>query len=129
MAIFCLLDDKAVNHTYLRHNLGGLGAVLMPLISKFFHQQVGYNGTDWRTQDYPIYLFIILTWKKKFPSCLCSISTRQLEPFFWRAGLTAQYLQDCPIVFIQLNYIHKSKQNKVLPPYVKLPCHKVANAI
>ena len=26
----------------------------------------------------------------KFPNCLCSISTRQLELLFWRAGLTAE---------------------------------------
>ena len=36
-------------------------------------------------------------------------------------GPTAQHLQDCPIFFIQLNYVHKTKQNKVLPPYFKLP--------
>ena len=38
-------------------------------------------------------------------------------------GLTAQHMQDSPISFIQLNYVHK---NKALPPYVKFPCHKVA---
>ena len=36
-------------------------------------------------------------------------------------GPTAQHLQDCLIFFIQLNYVHKTKPNKVLPPYVKLP--------
>ena len=43
-------------------------------------------------------------------------------------GLTAQYMQDCPIIFIQLNYVH-DKRNKVLPPYAKLPCHNVAPRI
>ena len=32
-------------------------------------------------------------------------------------------MQDCPIFFIQQNYVDK---NKVLPLYVKFPCHKVA---
>ena len=63
----------------------------------------------------------------KFPNCLCSISTRQLELLLWRAGPAAQHIQDCPIFFIQLNYVHN--QYKVLPPYVKLPCHKVASRI
>ena len=40
----------------------------------------------------------------KFPNCLCGISTRQLELLLWRAGLTAQHVQDSPIFFIQLNY-------------------------
>ena len=40
----------------------------------------------------------------KFPNCLCSISTRQLELLLWRAGPTAQHMQDSPIFFIQLNY-------------------------
>ena len=35
---------------------------------------------------------------------------------------TASHSQYCLIFFIQLNYVHKSKQNKLLPPYVKLPC-------
>ena len=43
-------------------------------------------------------------------------------------GPTAKQLQDFPI-FIQLNNVHKSKQNKVLAPYVKLPCLKVAPGI
>ena len=38
-------------------------------------------------------------------------------------GLTVQHMQDSPIFFIQLNYVHK---NKVLPPYVKFTCHEVA---
>ena len=38
-------------------------------------------------------------------------------------GPTAQHMQDFPIFFIQLNYVHK---NKVLPPYIKIPCYKVA---
>ena len=67
--------------------------------------------------------------RTKFPNCLCSISTRQLELLLRRAGLTAQHLQDCPTFFIQLNYVHKSKKNKVQPLYVKLPCHKVALGI
>ena len=41
---------------------------------------------------------------RKFPNCLCSISTRQLELLLWRAGLTAQHRQDSPIFFKQLNY-------------------------
>ena len=53
----------------------------------------------------------------------------QLELLLCKAGLTAQDLQYCPIVFIQLNYVHTLKQNKVLPPYVKLPGHKVAPGI
>ena len=43
-------------------------------------------------------------------------------------GPTAQHSQDCQM-FIQLNYVHKLKQNNVLPPYVKLPCHKVVPGI
>ena len=43
----------------------------------------------------------------KFPNCLWSISTRQLELLLWRAGLTAQHMQDSLIFFIQLNYVHK----------------------
>ena len=43
----------------------------------------------------------------KFPNCLCSISTRQLELLLWRAGLTAQHMQDFPIFFIQLKYVYK----------------------
>ena len=38
---------------------------------------------------------------------------------------TAQHMQDSPIFFIQLNYVHNIK-DKVLPPYGKFPCHKVA---
>ena len=40
-------------------------------------------------------------------------------------GPTAQHMQDSPIFFIQLNYVHNNK-NKVLPPYGKFPYHKVA---
>ena len=40
-------------------------------------------------------------------------------------GPTVQHTQDCPIFFIQLNYVH-NKRNKVMPPYATLPCHKVA---
>ena len=43
----------------------------------------------------------------KFPNCLCSISTRQLELLLWTAGPTAQHTQDSPIFFIQLNYVYK----------------------
>ena len=43
----------------------------------------------------------------KFPNCLCSISTRQLELLLWTAGPTAQHMQDFPIFFIQLNYVYK----------------------
>ena len=32
-------------------------------------------------------------------------------------GLTVQLSQDCLIFFIQLNYVHKSKQHKMLLPY------------
>ena len=42
---------------------------------------------------------------KKFPNCLCLI------------------------FFVQLNCVHKSKQNKVLQTYIKLPCDKVAPGI
>ena len=42
--------------------------------------------------------------QQKFPNCLCSISTRQLELLLWRAGHTAQHMQDSPIFFLQLNY-------------------------
>ena len=61
----------------------------------------------------------------KFPNCLCSISTRQLEQLLWRAGSTAQHMHDSPVFFIHLNYVPKN-QNKVLPPYGKFPCHQVA---
>ena len=64
-----------------------------------------------------------------FPNLLCSISTRQLELLLWRAEMTAKHLQDYPVLFIQLNDVYKSKQNKVLPPYVRLPFHKVAPGI
>ena len=43
-------------------------------------------------------------------------------------GPKVQHSQDCLIFFIWLNYVRKLK-NKVLPPYVKLPCHKVAPGI
>ena len=36
---------------------------------------------------------IRLSWTK-FPNCLCGISTRQLELLLWRAGPTAQHMQD-----------------------------------
>ena len=36
-------------------------------------------------------------------------------------GPTAQHLWDCLIILVELNFVHKLKQNKVLPPYVKLP--------
>ena len=45
--------------------------------------------------------------KLEFPNCLCSISTRHLELLLWRAGPTAQHMQDSPILFIQLKYVHK----------------------
>ena len=32
---------------------------------------------------------------KYFPTCLCNISTRQLEQLLWRAGPTAQQLSQC----------------------------------
>ena len=51
--------------------------------------------------------------KMKFSNCLCSISTRQLELLLWKAGLTAQHLQDCPIFLLELSYVHKSKQNRI----------------
>ena len=40
---------------------------------------------------------------------------------------TSQHMlmQDSLIFFIQLNYVHKNK-DKVLSPYGKFPCHKVA---
>ena len=41
-------------------------------------------------------------------SCLCSISTRQLELLLQRAQPDSQtYLEDCTIFFIQLNYINE----------------------
>ena len=54
----------------------------------------------------------------KLSNFLCGISTRQLELLLGRTSLTAQHSQDGPIFFIQLSYVHKLKQNKVLPPYV-----------
>ena len=57
---------------------------------------------------------------------LSVITTRQLWLLLWRPSLTSQHLQDWPIFFIKLNCVHKLKQNKVLAPYVKLPCHKMA---
>ena len=65
----------------------------------------------------------------EFPNCLCSSSTRKLELLLWGAGPTAQHSQDCPIFFKKLNYVHRSKQNTVWAPYVKLPYHKVAPGI
>ena len=46
-------------------------------------------------------------------------------------GPPAQYMQDCPIFFRQLNYVHNNKEkgDKVLQPYDKLPYHKVALGI
>ena len=44
-------------------------------------------------------------------------------------GPTAQHSQDCPIFLIQLNCVHILKQNKVLPTYLQLPCHKMAPGI
>ena len=38
----------------------------------------------------------------------------------------AQHIQDSPIFFIHLNYVYNNNKNKVLPPYGKFPCHKVA---
>ena len=43
-------------------------------------------------------------------------------------GLTVQHMQDFLIFFIQLNYVH-NKRNELLPPYAKLPCHKLAPRI
>ena len=48
----------------------------------------------------------------QFPNCLCSISTRKLELLLRRTGPIAQHMQDCPIFFIPLNYVHKLKQAK-----------------
>ena len=60
--------------------------------------------------------------QEEISQCLCGISTRQLELLLWRAGPTAQHLQYYLIFFIQLNYVYiKIQQNKVPPPYVKLP--------
>ena len=56
----------------------------------------------------------------KFPNCLCGISTRQLELLLWRTGLTAQHIQDCPIFFIQLNYVHNNKEIRC--------CHLMINS-
>ena len=69
-----------------------------------------------------------LHYHPQFPTCLWSISIRQLVLLLWRAGLTAKHTQDYPMFFIQLNYVH-NKRNKMLPPYAKLPCHKVAHGI
>ena len=37
------------------------------------------------------------------------------------------YLRDSTIFFILLNIVCNEIKNKVLPPYVNYPCHKVAN--
>ena len=54
--------------------------------------------------------YVITIACNKFPNCLCSISTRQLELLLWRAGPTAQHMQDSQIFFIQLNYVYNRKE-------------------
>ena len=66
-------------------------------------------------------LFITETWLK-FPNCLCSISARQLELLLWRAGLTAQHMQDFPILFIQLNYARKTLRGRCWDVRPALQC-------
>ena len=64
----------------------------------------------------------------KFPNCLCSINTRQLELLLWRARPNSPtYLQDSTIFFIQLNNMNNEIKSKVLLCYVYYPCHKVAH--
>ena len=70
-------------------------------------------------------LISFLKEKRKFPNCLCGINTRQLELLRWRTGRQPNI---CKIsqssLYSWTMYIIKT--NKVLPPYAKLPCHKVA---
>ena len=64
------------------------------------------------------------------PNFLCSISSRKLQLLFWTARLhTPTYLQDCTSFVTQLGNLYNESEmkNKVLPLYVKFPCHKVAH--
>ena len=61
-----------------------------------------------------------------FANSLIVCAVLALDSWNYYSGEQAQHTQHCPIFFIQLNYVHNNIRNKVLPPYVKLPCHKVA---
>ena len=74
---------------------GGLGA-----LSHFFWNLILSSGNG---------VSIWLTILVKFPTYLCSISTRQLELLLWRTGPTVQHLQDYLIFSIQMNYVNKIK--------------------
>ena len=44
---------------------------------------------------------------KGYGLALISGKNVTIKLLLWRVGLTAQHMQDCPIFFIQLNYVHK----------------------
>ena len=94
-------------------------------------------NADWLTQPwvinggqrYPIESWVTQSKSQvtKYPNCLCSINMRQLEMLLQRTRpKSPTYLQDHTIVFIQLKNVCNEIKNKVLPCYVKFPCHKVA---
>ena len=65
-------------------------------------------------------------------NCLIVFLVSPLDSWNYCSGEQAWepwYSQGCPIFFTQLNYVHKWKQNKELPPYFKLPSHKVAPGV
>ena len=65
----------------------------------------------------------------RFVDCLCGISTRQLKLLLWRARPDSLiYSQGCTLLFTRLNNVYNEIKfkNKVLLPYVKFPCPKVA---
>ena len=64
----------------------------------------------WDTIFILVNVLLIVLFYYKFPNCLHGISTRQLELLLCTAGPTAQHMQDCPISYIQLNYVH----NKII---------------
>ena len=50
-----------VSSTYLSHYLGKWVAVLLAMVLKSSHKQVGHNGADGRFHGCPMHIFIILT--------------------------------------------------------------------
>ena len=58
-----------------------------------------------------------LALKSNSSICLVLTPHRQLENYSLSTGenygLTVQHMQDCPIFFIQLSYVYKSKINKI----------------
>ena len=66
-----------------------------------------YERPDTSYVQEPKELQDLIDTTKLIPQLSVSISTRQLELLLWRAGPTAQHMQDFPIFFIQLNYVCK----------------------